>query len=120
MAFRPLQESTGIFVGHDKNDRIILLIFNLPRWYPLAKGVLRLDSRRAHQMPDIAIAFLVGCALSFGVGYGVPQQMSPSPRPPYSAPTQFVGALASEGTALRARARRGLGYLAGAPLSARR
>jgi len=27
-------------------------------------------------MPDIAIVFLVGCALGFAVGYGVREQMS--------------------------------------------
>jgi len=32
--------------------------------------------RRVHHMPDIAIAFLVGCALGFGVGYGVRKRVS--------------------------------------------
>ena len=29
-------------------------------------------------MPDVVIAFLVGCALGFGIGYAVREQMSRS------------------------------------------
>jgi len=79
-AFRPLQESTRIY------DCIILLIF-IFLGGTLSQARVRLDSRRAHHMPDIAIAFLVGCALGFGVGYGVREQMSRRRRRRYGGPT---------------------------------